>query len=262
MWFLLFLWWTISREILGINLDKLHGGLPAKAVWNRHRWLLGWLGKGLRLHRIWRALHLHGLLLQSHVWFMPTISSYEQSFPVEPHRNRSITVLRQYRRTRPLWECCRIHSWGNLTCWSAWGPAGILGFNDYVSLALGLSAGDSASLRGLIEMQELTGLSDGRRGPWPWVCSCLFIFVYHMLDMLGGDDPTIDNEFVTFSYYPRVWLWNVGRQNHKPEVVQGNCLNKLDEDHTMPHHWRVLCSSSISFRSFRFVASPHKEGMK
>lgn len=29
-------------------------------------------------------------------------------------------------------------------------------FNDYVSLALGLSAGDSASLRGLIEMQELT----------------------------------------------------------------------------------------------------------
>ena len=97
---------------------------------------------------------------------------------------------------------------------------------------------------------------------WLSVCSCLFIFVYHMLDMLGGDDPTIDNEFVTFSYYPRVWLWNVGRQNHKPEVVQGNCLNKLDEDHTMPHHWRVLCSSSISFRSFRFVASPHKEGMK
>lgn len=37
-------------------------------------------------------------------------------------------------------------------------------FNDYVSLALGLSAGDSASLRGLIEMQELTDLSEGRRG--------------------------------------------------------------------------------------------------
>lgn len=54
-----------------------------------------------------------------------------------------------------------------------------LGFNDYVSLALGLSAGDSASLRGLIEMQELTGLSEGRRGPFGrefvHVCSYLSI---------------------------------------------------------------------------------------